>query len=153
MNLRDESIITFSALGSQHLFDIFNIETKSFDTPWSIQSFKELISQDHYGNSGAFLNHVLVGYCFYYWVENIVHIVNLAVSPTQRQKGIACALVGELEVWMKHHQRDQLFLEVSVKNKKAILLYHKLGFFKQMRRSRYYQNGDDAWLMCKDLKK
>jgi len=143
--------LRFASLAPRHLFDIFWIESQSFDDPWSMQSFQDLLAQNHYGGLGAFLNQVLVGYCFYYWVSDEVNIVNIAVSPIQRQKGIACALIKALQQWMTDNQCNKIFLEVSVNNANAIKLYTKMGFSKQMRRSNYYQSGEDAWLMDKAL--
>jgi len=42
-------------------------------------------------------------------------------------------------------------LEVRVSNSIAILLYESIGYRIQARIPRYYSNGEDAYLMIKDI--
>ena len=48
-----------------------------------------------------------------------------------------------------HYQNVNL--EVRVSNVKAIALYQKFGFKNVSVRKRYYSNGEDAYLMIKEL--
>lgn len=48
-----------------------------------------------------------------------------------------------------HYQNVNL--EVRVSNVKAIALYQKFGFKNVAVRKRYYSNGEDAYLMIKEL--
>jgi ribosomal-protein-alanine N-acetyltransferase len=61
-------------------------------------------------------------------------ILNLAVDPPARRKGVARALL----VYELHHSQGQWFLELRASNKKAINLYQSLGFQKVGTRNNYY---------------
>lgn len=45
----------------------------------------------------------------------------------------------------------EVYLDVSVNNIKAINFYRSCGFYILYRRKAYYKNGDDAYLMKKDI--
>jgi ribosomal-protein-alanine N-acetyltransferase len=61
-------------------------------------------------------------------------ILNLAVDPPARRKGVARALLA----YELHHSQGQWFLELRASNKKAINLYQSLGFQKVGIRNNYY---------------
>ena len=61
-------------------------------------------------------------------------ILNLAVDPPARRKGLAKALLA----YELHHSRGQWFLELRASNKKAINLYQSIGFKRVGTRNNYY---------------
>jgi ribosomal-protein-alanine N-acetyltransferase len=79
------------------------------------------------------------------------HIVSIAVMPEHRRKGIGYALICKAMEGMRLYNAKQAFLEVRVSNKPAISLYEKLGF-KVLRVIRgYYSDGEDAYVMGRQL--
>ncbi len=74
-------------------------------------------------------------------------LLNLAVLPEQRGKGIAQALLDALDGEMK--ALPELFLEVAESNLPARRLYEKNGFSVVGRRKGFY-GGEDALLMKKE---
>ena len=79
------------------------------------------------------------------------HIVSLAVMPGYRRKSVGQALVSRAMEGMRFYNARQCFLEVRVTNMPAISLYKKLGF-KILRTIRgYYSDGEDAYLMTREL--
>ncbi|MEM2522106.1 MAG: ribosomal protein S18-alanine N-acetyltransferase [Candidatus Bathyarchaeia archaeon] len=79
------------------------------------------------------------------------HVVSIAVMPQHRGKGIGEALVKKAMEGMRLYNAKQCFLEVRVTNTPAINLYKKLGF-KIVRIIRgYYSDGEDAYLMSREL--
>lgn len=80
-------------------------------------------------------------------------MMNIAVAPEYRRRGIAEALIKALVEHLQ--QRDILFLllEVRVSNAPAIALYNKLCFEQVGRRPKYYTNPrEDALILRKELK-
>ncbi|MBI4875028.1 MAG: GNAT family N-acetyltransferase [Acidobacteria bacterium] len=67
-------------------------------------------------------------------------ILNLAVDPDFRRRGLASALVRSVQ----RRRPGQLFLEVRESNLAAQDLYGKLGFDRVGRRPKYYENPPEA---------
>ena len=77
-------------------------------------------------------------------------VMNVAVSPALRRRGIARALFAELE--RRLPEIDELFLEVRASNSGAIALYRTLGFAQVGRRPNYYLDPrEDALILRKEL--
>ncbi|MEM2676261.1 MAG: ribosomal protein S18-alanine N-acetyltransferase [Candidatus Bathyarchaeia archaeon] len=79
------------------------------------------------------------------------HIVSIAVMPEHRRKGIGYALVSKAMEGMRFYGAKQAFLEVRVSNMPAINLYKKLGFKVVRTISGYYSDGEDAYVMSREL--
>jgi ribosomal-protein-alanine N-acetyltransferase len=79
------------------------------------------------------------------------HIVSIAVMPEHRRKGIGQALVTRAMEGMRFYNAKQCFLEVRVSNTQAISLYKKLGFKITRTVSGYYSDGEDAYVMSREL--
>jgi len=63
-------------------------------------------------------------------------ILNLAVDPVERRRGVARKLL-EIEL---RRAKTQWFLEVRASNSSAIKLYERAGFRETGRRESYYTN-------------
>jgi ribosomal-protein-alanine N-acetyltransferase len=72
-------------------------------------------------------------------------ILNLAVAPECRRRGIARALV---ETWMRSVQGD-IFLEVRASNEAAQKFYKSLGFEAFVARPEYYQSPPETGIVMK----
>lgn len=79
------------------------------------------------------------------------HIVSIAVMPEHRRKGIGQALVVKAMEGMRLYNAKQCFLEVRVSNAQAISLYRKLGFKVARTIGGYYSDGEDAYVMTREL--
>jgi len=79
------------------------------------------------------------------------HIVSIAVMPEHRRKGIGQALVTRAMEGMRLYNAKQCFLEVRVSNTQAISLYKKLGFKITRTINGYYSDGEDAYVMSREL--
>jgi ribosomal-protein-alanine N-acetyltransferase len=72
-------------------------------------------------------------------------ILNLAVKPDFRRRGIARTLVNTLIKTLS----GPVFLEVRASNNKALLLYKSVGFQEVGKRSGYYENPTEAAIVMK----
>ena len=116
---------------------IMEIERRVYPFPWS---------------EGIFRDCVHVGYCCWvytqgeqvagYAVMSIgaaeAHILNLCVAPEQQGCGIGSQMLLHLLELAGQHQAAAVFLEVRPSNKKALKLYHALGFQDVGIRKDYY---------------
>ena len=88
------------------------------------------------------------------WVQTVLdegYIGNVAVRPAYRRRGIADALLHELERLGRERGLSFLTLEVRAGNAPAIALYEKNGYARVGRRPGYYDHPkEDAILMTYD---
>lgn len=81
-------------------------------------------------------------------VANDIEVLNFAVRPELRKRGIGSALLREVFNWGKSLNAEKMFLEVRAANLDAISFYEKFGFHVSGRRPRYYSSPvDDALLL------
>ena len=76
-----------------------------------------------------------------------VHLLDVAVAPAWRRRGIAGALVGWLATRARGDGATAMTLEVRVSNAGGLALYRRLGFADHGVRPGYYQDGEDAVIM------
>ena len=93
----------------------------------------------------------LAGYVGSQTVMDETDMMNVAVHPDFRRKGVAEALVVCLVEELKGRGSRSLALEVRASNTPAIGLYEKLGFCQIGRRKNYYRNPrEDALILRKE---
>jgi ribosomal-protein-alanine N-acetyltransferase len=92
---------------------------------------------------------VVVGYSLFWHVADEVHLLNVAVAPPERRRGVGRALMADLFTYARQHRVSQVLLEVRASNGAAIGLYESLGFSRARVRTRYYADGEDAVEMAR----
>ncbi len=79
-------------------------------------------------------------------------VLNLAVTPDQRRKGVATALLEAFLEAIASNGTRRVFLEVRESNAVAIAFYEALGFATIGRRTAYYQDpSEDALVLERAL--
>ncbi len=78
-------------------------------------------------------------------------ILMLSVQERHRKQGIGTALFTAFLAEMKEHRVGRLDLEVRTTNHAALEFYKKQGFILRGTLSHFYQNGEDAYSMTKEL--
>jgi ribosomal-protein-alanine N-acetyltransferase len=100
---------------------------------------------------GAFDGDRLAGYLIISRYVDAWHVMNVAVDPDYRRRGIATTLLARLFERTADDERRGYTLEVRVSNAGAIRLYEQLGFEPRgIRRGYYTDNREDALIMWKD---
>ncbi|HDN85683.1 MAG TPA: ribosomal-protein-alanine N-acetyltransferase [Candidatus Omnitrophica bacterium] len=84
-------------------------------------------------------------------LDKLGHIISLAVDPKERRKGYGTLLLKKLLKKFKELGVRKVRLEVRVSNKAAINLYKKHGFKIAYVIKKFYLNGEDAYVMMKNL--
>ncbi|MEJ2090711.1 MAG: ribosomal protein S18-alanine N-acetyltransferase [Syntrophobacterales bacterium] len=128
---------------------LWEIEKVSFPSPWSLWCFLA-----EYANSKST---ILVagppppepwetwGYVIYWVLADEMHLLNLAVHPAQRRRGIARSLLTAALDKARAQGAAVVWLEVRPSNAAALSLYHSFGFKEIGIRPGYYtDNGEDA---------
>ncbi len=134
---------------------IEEIERRSYPTPWSRSMFAGELAKPSSIALGAFEADGEDGrLCGYLVVSRYVdawHVMNVAVDPPHRGRGIATMLLERLFELTADDAHRGYTLEVRVSNDTAIRLYERLGFeARGIRRGYYTDNREDAVIMWKD---
>ncbi|MGH3078979.1 MAG: ribosomal protein S18-alanine N-acetyltransferase [Gaiellaceae bacterium] len=139
-------------LDQRDLETVEEIERASYPTPWSRSMFAAELRKPSSIAIGAYLEEgELVGYAFVSRYVDAWHVMNVAVSPTFRRRGIASTLLERLFELTASDPRRGYTLEVRVSNAEAIRLYERLGFeARGIRRGYYTDNREDALIMWRE---
>jgi [ribosomal protein S18]-alanine N-acetyltransferase len=132
---------------------IETIERQSYPTPWSRSMFASELAKPSSISLGAFEpeGEELVGYLIISRYVDAWHVMNVAVAPEHRRRGIARTLLDRLFEVTGSDERRGYTLEVRVSNEGAIKLYEQLGFHARgVRRGYYTDNREDALIMWRD---
>jgi len=135
------------------LDDVERIERVSYPTPWSRSMFASELAKPSGLSTGAFdPESDLVGYLILSRYVDAWHVMNVAVDPAQRRRGIASRLLDHLFEQTENDARRGYTLEVRVSNLGAIALYERFGFRSRgVRRGYYSDNREDAVIMWRDF--
>lgn len=128
------------------------IERRAFSDPWSEASFREaLTSQWTFGLVSEGPRGV-AGYLIGREVAGTGEVLNLAVAPELRRRGIGGALLEAGLAAFRRRRVDEVFLEVRESNRSAQALYLANGFRPVGQRAAYYRNPkEDALVLRLEL--
>lgn len=142
---------TIKEMESRHVSAVAGLEKICFLDPWSEKSVaSELDNPLSYWLVWEENGQVL-GYVGSQTVLGETDMMNVAVHPDARRRGIAEALILALVDGLREKESHCLTLEVRASNAPAIGLYEKLGFAQIGRRKNYYRNPkEDALILRKE---
>ena len=127
------------------------VERASYPTPWSRSMFAGEVAKPSGICLGAFQGEDMLGYLIVARYVDAWHVMNVAVDPAHRGRGVARALLERLFELTAEDDERGYTLEVRVSNAGAIRLYERLGFRSRgVRRGYYTDNREDALIMWKD---
>jgi len=133
--------------------DILEIEKKSFPSPWGFLQFLDELTNPSSHIWALLEEEKIVGYICFWIVSDEIHIMNIAIHPDMRGKGMAKLLLKRLIDMALNKKISQIWLEVRPSNRAAISLYNAVGFKKVGVRKRYYPDThEDAIIMALNLK-
>jgi [ribosomal protein S18]-alanine N-acetyltransferase len=126
---------------------VIAVERRAFPTPWSLAMFVLELSKPSGICLAARRGGRLVGYVICSRYDVVWHVMNIAVDPSERRRGVAGALLAAL-IERVDDASAQYTLEVRPSNAPAIALYERHGFRSAGVRRRYYSDtGEDAVIM------
>ena len=127
------------------------MEKICFHDPWSENSVASELKNPLSLWLVALDGETVVGYVGSQSVEGEADMMNVAVHPEYRRRGIARMLINELMDALAKQGVHSLALEVRDSNAPAIALYEQLGFSQVGRRPNYYRNPrEDALILRKE---
>jgi ribosomal-protein-alanine N-acetyltransferase len=124
---------------------IIEIEELSYSDPWP----REIFMVDYLFNSSseyfvAKMHGKIVGFIGIWYEGKKLHVINVAVHPDERGKGIGTNLLLFAINLAKELGYEAIYLEARKSNVSAQRLYRKLGFKEKEELKGYYQDGEDG---------
>jgi len=139
-------------MSAADLNEVLVIEQASFKTPWKREHFESELSGRYSFPFVAELVGRVVGFVCLVTLFEEAQILDIAVSPDQRGRGIARLLMEHACSVAREQHAEVLSLEVRASSAAAIGLYRQAGFRQVGIRTNYYDSSEDALLMEKNLK-
>lgn len=146
--------LAFRRMREADLPRVMEIERAAFSHPWSEELVRRELSHEFStvlvatdGPGGE-----IQGFAVVWLVHDELHVLNVAVAPEARRRGVARAILARVEAQGFAQGARVAMLEVRRGNAPAIALYLSLGYGQVGIRPRYYaEDGEDALVMDKTL--
>ena len=146
--------LAFRRMREADLPRVMEIERAAFSHPWTEELVRRELGHEFStvllacgGESGS-----VQGFAVVWLVHDELHVLNVAVAPEARRRGVARAILDRVEAQGREQGARIAMLEVRRGNAPAIALYRTLGYREVGVRPRYYaEDGEDALVMDKDL--
>ena len=144
-------MIRFTEMKAEHVPQVAELEKLCFADPWSEKSIEGELNNYWAYWVVALWDDRVIGYIGSQSSFDETDVMNVAVHPDFRRKGIAESLIDTLIQELKNRGSHALMLEVRASNAPAIALYEKLGFRQVGLRKNYYRNPkEDALILRKE---
>ena len=128
------------------------LEEASFPNPWPLEALRHELTANPFCR--AFVVEEaggVAGYAYLWVIFEQGHLINIAVHPNLRGRGLGEALLLRVLREAVAQGARVVHLEVREENAPAIALYRKHGFEVLGRVERYYSDGAAALMMEKSL--
>lgn len=132
-----------------HVPQVAALERECFSDPWSQQSVASELSNPLSLWLVWVEDGVVLGYVGSQTVMDETDMMNVAVAPAARRRGIAQKLIEALVQQLQKQGSRCLSLEVRASNAPAIALYGRLGFREVGRRLNYYRHPKEDGLILR----
>ncbi len=132
------------------LDQVMELEKAIFPNPWRRSFFLSDLNRSQGLAIVADDEGVILGYAVA-WGQEETHLANLAVGEDERGKGVGGKLLDEVIAFARRCKAQSVYLEVRVSNTIAREFYSERGFVPTYLRKGYYENGEDAVIMERDV--
>lgn len=134
---------------------VLAIERASQPVPWTEGMIRDCLKTTYWNTVVEDLDGTVTAFAILSTGGGDAHVLDIAVAPAFRRRGLARWLMDELLVAAQARDCDQLFLEVRAGNEPALTLYRDLGFAEVALRRGYYPlpggGREDAIIMARAL--
>jgi len=128
--------------------EVLEIENRSFEFAWTEEDFIRCLRQRNCIGMVAEHDERVIGFMIYELHKNRLHILNFAVHPEFRRRGVATSMVRKLIGKLSPQRRNRILLEIRETNLSAQLFFREAGFRAiSVLREFYEDTPEDAYLM------
>lgn len=127
---------------------VLDIESKSFEFPWSEEEFIRCMRQRNCIGMVAEIGDQVVGFMIYELHKNRIHLLSFAVHPEYRRQCVGQSMIEKLVMKLECQRRNRIMAEVRETNLDAQLFFKSMGFkAESVLRGFYEDTPEDAYLM------
>jgi len=145
----DQTVVRLTAVD---LDEVVELESICFAYHWTREQFLMGLDRGIFTILGTWAAGTLVSYIAFSLIEDEMEILNLAVHPAHRKKGLATLLLTEAFKICRKQGIKKSYLDVKRSNFQAIGLYRKFGYRQTGVRLNYYPDTkEDALLFMYDF--
>jgi ribosomal-protein-alanine N-acetyltransferase len=128
--------------------EVLAAEDTSFEFPWSEDDFIRCLRQRNCIGMVAEHEERVVGFMIYELHKARIHVLNFAVAPQFRRKGVGSQMIAKLIGKLSTQRRSRIALEVRETNLDAQLFFRSNGFRAVSVLHSYYDDTpEDAYVM------
>lgn len=139
-------------LGPAHAAAMGDMERQCFSRPWSEAQCRAAFAQPAFAALGVFCGETPLGYLSVYHTPGEMEILNVAVLPRARRRGLGRRLLRVALRLARKMGMHRALLEVRAGNRPAIALYEGCGFVRAgLRRGYYADTGEDALIYVRAI--
>lgn len=132
--------------------EVLRIENDSFEFSWIEDDFLACLLQRNCIGMVALLNGDVAGFMIYELCKSKLHVLNFAVAPRHRRKGIGTQMVTKLKNNLSQQRRKSLTLEIRESNLDGQLFFRSQRFLAvDVLRGHYEDCDEDAYVMQFDM--
>lgn len=130
------------------LAEVMEIERRSFEFPWAEEDFLRCLQQRNCIGMVAEHEERIVGFMIYELHKARLHLLNFAVGPEHRRRGVGAQMAEKLVGKLSSQRRHRIALEVRETNLAAQFFFRKAGFkATHVLRDFYEDTPEDAYVM------
>ncbi|HEY5039532.1 MAG TPA: ribosomal protein S18-alanine N-acetyltransferase [bacterium] len=146
-------MMVFRPMLEVDLPQVVEIEKISLPSPWSKELFEEELKRDVAYYFVMEEEGEVAGYMGYWEAPQEAHIINLAIAPKFRGRGLGGQMIEYCLEFARKRGAGLATLEVRESNEAARKLYEKCDFRVVAIRKKYYSdNQENAVVMIREIK-
>jgi ribosomal-protein-alanine N-acetyltransferase len=128
--------------------EVLRTERASFEFAWTEDDFLRCLRQRNCIGMVAEESESIAGFMIYELHKTRLNVLNFAVHPGYRRKGVGGMLVAKLIYKLVSHHRQKITLAVRERNLDAQMFFRSHGFkATKLLRNYYEDSGEDAYQM------
>lgn len=135
--------------------ELIKIEETLYHKPWQKKDYEYELNTNpfaYYFKLVEKKSKIMLGYIGFWIKFEQAEITKVSIDKRFQGLKLSKILMEDCINRVKMAECENITLEVRVSNKVAINLYKSFGFEIVATRKKYYENGEDAYLMLKDVK-
>lgn len=141
----------FKVLTKEDVSSIIEIEKENFSDGWNESLLNSAFDSGRFYALSLIDENQTLGIITYSIAQDTADIEGVVTVKQFRRKGVGKMLVQQVLDSLKAQGVGKVFLEVRASNEPAKNLYHSKGFLDISLRKKYYQDGEDAIVMLKEI--
>lgn len=145
--------IQIKEVNFEDIEQIVLIENELYTKPWERKDFEYELNDNPFAFYLKMVNESqeIMGYIGFWIKFEQAEITKVSIAKKFQGYKLSKLLMADAEKRIRLAGCENITLEVRTSNVKAIHLYQSFGYQIVTTRVKYYENGEDAYLMLKEL--